>query len=1109
MPDALQSEAIKSASNSVLLLASPGTGKTRVLRARMAYLLLRERVPPEKILAVTFTQHAAHELQRHVHRMVDGALEGAWVGSFHATCLRMLRENHQLLALPAQVPVLPPSEQLALVRELLRNSEHTPRAGAGAAGVLRCITLWKERGQMPPDLPPPTGRESACEVEARRLYPMYEEALRARGVLDVAGLTLAALRLLRMEPRVLAHYRERFQHVLVDELQDTSVVQYDWLHLLSGGTARKGAEAGAADVAGPAQSIFAAADDDQAIYSWRGADRANVLRFCRDFGAVQVLRLPNSYRCPAHVYAAAQALLPQSGSLLPKKAHTTKPFEKQTRVQLRGFWDSEEEAKWVAAQLHAKRASGLRYDQMAVLVRSAEHARAIGAALRAARLPVAFDTEPKGQAPWWWASADAQHAVSALRLVRSPADDESALVLLRKWARLPDDVLDAIRLSARRSRRPLLHAASAVAAALPPSGGGDAAARLRRLISRFASWQRTARAGGLHALLPLVLRDYPAEAPAGAEALRQLGRFGGRCKTLAQLLGTYRQPTKLLSPAALDDAAAAAAARGPGGGSRPPSYEEAGGGSVRVLTVHRSKGLEWEVVFLPGWEEGMFPMRPAADDAAAAAAEPARKNDWVQEEWRLAYVALTRCHSLAAITFASRRLWSGQWRTQTPSSFLKVLPSDNVHSLAPNRARPYYRGLSGFKASMRTMFEKRAKRRPPDWKENLEAAVGVGWTDRAAREVRWEPGRIRADDRPAIVDVTPSPAVSAAAAPPPADVADVAPAVSAEPLAPPPVAAPAEPVPTAAPAPVVASAYDDVLSAPAAGASEAAAEAINLLDGLAEVASKIGVSDSVSETSEAAAEVAAAAPSAVDYELEFVWGESGGTADGASLELEFKWMGHADSEEEEGAKKGIEFVWQPAGARGGGGARARRRRRRGGGGRGRVSRRRDRVRLAPRHRQPQRARVCLGAAAAAPVWRRRPRRRRPAAAARPDGEVFVDYEFEWGASSRGGLEFDWQTTPSRDTFEFVWQGGDVARRRGVAGSDELERLVEIAEELAVDDAARDSRAAAEDASAGDELPSAADEARGLLEGLELEVSMLAGGGRKGARDKSASRSNSQ
>ena len=351
----------------MLLLASPGTGKTRVLRARMAYLLLRERVPPEKILAVTFTQHAAHELQRHVHRMVDGALEGAWVGSFHATCLRMLRENHQLLALPAQVPVLPPSEQLALVRELMR-SEHTPRAGAGAAGVLRCITLWKERGQMPPDLPPPTGRESACEVEARRLYPMYEEALRARGVLDVAGLTLAALRLLRMEPRVLAHYRERFQHVLVDELQDTSVVQYDWLHLLSGGTARNGAEAGAADVAGPAQSIFAAADDDQAIYSWRGADRANVLRFCRDFGAVQVLRLPNSYRCPAHVYAAAQALLPQSGSLLPKKAHTTKPFEKQTRVQLRGFWDSEEEAKWVAAQLHAKRASGLRYDQMAVLV---------------------------------------------------------------------------------------------------------------------------------------------------------------------------------------------------------------------------------------------------------------------------------------------------------------------------------------------------------------------------------------------------------------------------------------------------------------------------------------------------------------------------------------------------------------------------------------------------------------------------------------------------------------------------------------------------------------------------------------------------------------------
>ena len=1086
MPDALQSEAIKSASNSVLLLASPGTGKTRVLRARMAYLLLRERVPPEKILAVTFTQHAAHELQRHVHRMVDGALEGAWVGSFHATCLRMLRENHQLLALPAQVPVLPPSEQLALVRELLRNSEHTPRAGAGAAGVLRCITLWKERGQMPPDLPPPTGRESACEVEARRLYPMYEEALRARGVLDVAGLTLAALRLLRMEPRVLAHYRERFQHVLVDELQDTSVVQYDWLHLLSGGTARKGAEAGAADVAGPAQSIFAAADDDQAIYSWRGADRANVLRFCRDFGAVQVLRLPNSYRCPAHVYAAAQALLPQSGSLLPKKAHTTKPFEKQTRVQLRGFWDSEEEAKWVAAQLHAKRASGLRYDQMAVLVRSAEHARAIGAALRAARLPVAFDTEPKGQAPWWWASADAQHAVSALRLVRSPADDESALVLLRKWARLPDDVLDAIRLSARRSRRPLLHAASAVAAALPPSGGGDAAARLRRLISRFAAWQRTARAGGLHALLPLVLRDYPADAPAGAEALRQLGRFGGRCKTLAQLLGTYRQPTKLLSPAALDDAAAAAAAAR--GRRRQPPTELRGGGRRQRAGAHGAP------VEGPGMGGGVSAGVGGGDVPDAPRRRRRcrrRRRAGAQERLGAGGVAarvrrphalpLPRRHHLRVAAAVVGAVAHADAVVVPQGAPLRQRPLARAQPRAAVLPRPLR--VQGVDADhVREAGEAAAAR--------LEGELGGRrrrrWTEHAAREVRWEPGRIRADDRPAIVDATPSPAVSAAAAPPPADVADVAPAVSAEPLAPPP-AAPAEPVPTAALAPVVASAYDDVLSAPAAGASEAAAEAINLLDGLAEVASKIGVSDSASETSEA--------PSAVDYELEF-GGESGGTADGASLELEFKWMGHADSEEEEGAKKGIEFV---AARR-----RPRRRRRARGGGGGAAEEEEVEFRgaeisptgvKAPPTATP---RVCLEPPRPRRFGGGAPAAAGPAAAARPDGEVFVDYEFEWGASSRGGLEFDWQTTPSRDTRVRL-AGRRRRRRRGVVpGSDELDRLVEIAEELPSTTAPRDSRSAAEDASAGDELPSAADEARGLLEGLELEVSMLAGGGGGGA-----------
>ena len=348
----------------------------------------------------------------------------------------------------------------------------------------------------------------------------------------------------------------------------------------------------------------------------------------------------------------------------------------------------------------------------------------------------------------------------------------------------------------------------------------------------------------------------------------------------------------------------------------------------------------------------MFPMRPAADDAAAAAAEPARKNDWVQEEWRLAYVALTRCHSLAAITFASRRLWSGQWRTQTPSSFLKVLPSDNVHSLAPNRARPYYRGLSGFKASMRTMFEKRAKRRPPDWKENLEAAVGVGWTDRAAREVQWEPGRIRADDRPAIVDVTPSPAVSAAAARPPAS--PTSPRPSAPFAAPPPVSRPPSPCPPPRPRRRRLRLRRRAVCA-AAGASRRRPG-----DQLARWAGggRARLACPTARRKPGGSDEAAAAPRWTTARVCLGRERRHGRRHSLDSSLDGPRRRRGGGGRQEGHRVCMAARRRRGGAAGAAAAAAAHV-----GGRGRVSRRRDRVRLAPGHRQPQRARL----------WREPPR----------------------------------------------------------------------------------------------------------------------------------------
>ena len=870
---------------------------------------------------------------------------------------------------------------------------------------------------MAPDLPPPTGRRpervrsrrrAACTRCTRRPW-------RAR-VLDVAGLTLAALRLLRMEPRVLAHYRERFQHVLVDELQDTSVVQYDWLHLLSGGTARKGAEAGAADVAGPAQSIFAAADDDQAIYSWRGADRANVLRFCRDFGAVQVLRLPNSYRCPAHVYAAAQARC-RRAAVCCRRRRTRRSRSRSKRASSsRG---SGTRRRKVGGDLHAKRASGLRYDQMAVLVRSAEHARAIGAALRAARLPVAFDTEPKGQAPWWWASADAQHAVSALRLVRSPADDESALVLLRKWARLPRR-----RLRCDPPQRAPIAAdepssgASAVAAASPPSGGGDAARCSRPTDLTVRGVAADGAPGGLHRCCRWCSATIRPRRP---PAPRPDGRFGGRCKHVSR-------SCRHLPPA--DETAEPGSARrrgGGGGGARPgrrqPPAELRGGGRRRTWACSRcsGRGLEWEVVFLPGWEEGDVPTTapppttppPPPPSRRARTTGCRRSAARVRRPHALPLPGRHHVRVAAAVVGAVR------------SADALVVPQVNPHEQRPlargRRARPCPRPLGAKRVVRHGCSGCGAKLVAARLEGELGGARAASAGPMRARETRWaraHPRRRSAGDRRDAVA-----AVSAAAAPLRAGRRDRAGRRPRAPRRP----SPRPPSPCPPPRPRRSSPrLDDVLSAPA---RDEARRSRSTCSTGGPTRARLACRRRVP----ARQPPSVAAPSAVDYELEFVKGESGGTADGASLELAQQVDGpRRQRRREEGAKKRHRVCVAAAGARGGGGRRHRRRRRRGGGGRGRVPRRRDRVRLAPA--------VALGNRNALEFAREPPRPRRfgcgapsppepAAAAARPTARSLSTTRSGVRRRGAGSSLTAGDAEPATARRECVWQGDDVIAPR--------------------------------------------------------------------------------
>jgi len=529
-------------------------------------------------------------------------------------------------------------------------------------------------------------------------------------------------------------YRQRFKHVIVDELQDTSAVQYEWLRKL--GAPRSATEAVEADSEGfsdgneathnvrTTSSIFAAADDDQSIYGWRGAARDNVLRFQHDWPRTEVIRMAQSYRCSPHVLASALPLLQHADSLVLKSPFTRQTPHDAARVLLRGFWDSTQEGAWIASQIRSRVLGGQALSSIAVLVRSQEQAKTLLPHLIAAGIPVAM--QPLGSIEAWWNALEVRCAVNALRLVRSTADDDAARELLRAWAGLSANTIDTLqRLATEQERSLLTTAARALQYERLPR---PSASRLTYLFARFAHWQSLARQGGLKLVLDAVASDHAGWCTDGGAAMRKLVAFALRCGSLAKLL-EHSAFNGHVSAVGLhdgsdggdsghgggrvrlcDDSTGGGNARGNGaaGGAAGGVAGYAAGGAARqdtvkgkgaisLLTIHRAKGLEWDTVFLPGWEQGTFPLSPSTRLGSQGH----------DEEWRLAYVALTRAKHFAGITHASRRNWQGRWEHVEPSNFLQVLPSSSVASFAPNKVRPFYHGPAGFRATNAALFSKR------------------------------------------------------------------------------------------------------------------------------------------------------------------------------------------------------------------------------------------------------------------------------------------------------------------------------------------------------------------------------------------------------------------
>lgn len=644
-----QREAVLTTEGPVLVLAGAGTGKTAALTARLAHLIATRRAWPSQILAVTFTNKAAREMKERVSAISGGAIEGMpWLGTFHSIAARMLRAHAELVGLQSNFTILDTDDQLRLLKQLIlaANLDEKRWPARQLAGV---IDGWKNKGLTLEQI-------DAAQAEAfaggrgGELYAQYQERLRTLNACDFGDLLLHMLVVFRRHGDVLEQYRERFRYILVDEYQDTNAVQYEWLKLL----------------AEPRRNLCCVGDDDQSIYSWRGAEVANILRFEKDFPGAAVIRLEQNYRSTPHILGAASGLIAQNSGRLGKTLWTA--LDAGDKVRVIGVWDGPEEARRIGEEVEAHMRSGGSADDVAILVRAQFQTREFEERFIAIGLPYQIVGGFR-----FYERAEIRDALAYLRLIQSPADDLAFERIVNTPKRgLGDKAVQRIHNFARASGQPLLLAAAQMLDSdeLTP----QARRSLGRFVGDFARWREMhltssspsslatgdeAQGGGQQPASPhadlarLVLEE------SGYTAMLQADRSAesaGRLENLAELARAMEEYESL--PAFLEHVSLVMdndAARG-----EP---------KVTIMTIHAAKGLEFPLVYLAGWEEGVFPSQRALDEGGLASLE---------EERRLAYVAITRARRRATILHAANRRIYGQWTSSIPSRFVAELPDEHI-----------------------------------------------------------------------------------------------------------------------------------------------------------------------------------------------------------------------------------------------------------------------------------------------------------------------------------------------------------------------------------------------------------------------------------------------
>ncbi len=685
--NAPQREAVEALNGPVLMLAGAGTGKTKALTTRIAHLLATGTARPNEILAVTFTNKAAREMKTRVANLLGQAVEGMpWLGTFHAVSVKLLRRHAELVGLKSTFTILDTDDQIRLLKQLVVAADIDEKRWP-ARQLAHIIDGWKNRAWTPDKVP--TAEAGAFNQRGIELYAAYQDRLKTLNAADFGDLLLHVLTIFRENEDVLAQYQRWFRYILVDEYQDTNVAQYLWLRLL----------------AQSHKNVCCVGDDDQSIYGWRGAEVGNILRFEKDFPGAKVIRLEQNYRSTPHILAAASGVIATNKDRLGKTLFTEK--NDGEKVRLIGHWDGEEEARWIGEEIEAMQ-GGTRgldpvsLDSMAILVRASHQMRAFEDRFLTIGLPYRVIGGPR-----FYERMEIRDAMAYFRLAVSPDDDLAFERVVNTPKRgLGDKAQQKIQMAARSNGVGLVDGARILLAA--KGLGGKGAVELQKLVDGIARWHAAVREGkDSHVeIAEIVLdesgyttywqNDKTPEAPGRLENLKEL----------VQALEGFENLQGFLEHVSLV----------------MDNESEAGEEKVSIMTLHAAKGLEFPAVFLPGWEDGLFPSQRAMDETGLKGLE---------EERRLAYVGITRAEEICTISFAANRLVYGQWQSQMPSRFIDELPPDHVDVLTAPGLYGGGMGAAGMSGSFSAgsdLGDKAARAdvyNSPGWKR-LQARQGHG-----------------------------------------------------------------------------------------------------------------------------------------------------------------------------------------------------------------------------------------------------------------------------------------------------------------------------------------------------------------------------------------------